>query len=65
MTLEYLTALQGQLRSMVDAEELHLQIESEFQNPGRWGLTLPTFSARACVEPRMLEHPDLTRQEVP
>jgi hypothetical protein len=28
MTLEYLTALQGQLRSMVDAEELHLQIES-------------------------------------
>jgi hypothetical protein len=33
MTLEYLTALQGQLRSMVDAEELHLQIEREFQNP--------------------------------
>jgi hypothetical protein len=65
MTLEYRTALQGLVRSMVDAEELHLQIDREFQNPGRWGLTLPIFSARACVEPRMLEHSDLTRQEVP
>ncbi len=65
MTLKYLTALQGLLRSIMDAEELQQQVEREFQNPGRWGLTLPTFSAGACVEPRMLEHSDLTRQEVP
>jgi hypothetical protein len=65
MTLEYLTALQGRLRSMVDAEELQQQVEREVQNPGRWGLTIPTFSARACQEPRMLGHSDLTRQEVP
>jgi hypothetical protein len=36
MTLEYLTALQGLLRSIVDAEELQQQAEREFQNPGRW-----------------------------
>ena len=65
MTLEYLTALQGLLQSIVDAEELQQQVEREVQSPGRWGLTFPTFSARACVEPRMLGHPDLTRQEVP
>jgi hypothetical protein len=65
ITLEYRTALQGQLRSIVDAEELQQQVDREFQNPGRWDLTFPTLSARACVEPRMLEHPDLTRQEVP
>ncbi len=41
MTLKYLTALQGLLRSMVDAEKLQQQVEREFQNPGRWGLTLP------------------------
>jgi hypothetical protein len=35
MTLKYLTALQGLLRSMVDAEELQQQVEREFQNPGR------------------------------
>jgi hypothetical protein len=45
MTLEYLTALHGLLRSIVDAEELQQQAEREFQNPGRWGLTLPTPSA--------------------
>jgi hypothetical protein len=33
MTLEYLTALQGLLRSIVDAEELQQQAEREFQNP--------------------------------
>jgi hypothetical protein len=32
-TLEYLTALQGLLRSIVDAEELQQQAEREFQNP--------------------------------
>jgi hypothetical protein len=41
VTLEYLTALQGLLRSIVDAEELQQQAEREFQNPGRWGLTSP------------------------
>jgi hypothetical protein len=41
MTLEYLTALQGLLQSIVDAEELQQQVEREFQNPGRWGLTSP------------------------
>ena len=45
MTLEYLTALQGLPRSIVDAEELQQQAEREFQNPGRWGLTFPTSSA--------------------
>jgi hypothetical protein len=45
MTLEYLTALQGLLRSIGDAEELQQQAEREFQNPGRWGLTFPTSSA--------------------
>jgi hypothetical protein len=54
MTLEYLTALQGLPRLIVDAEELQQQAEREFQNPGRWGLTFPTSSAGACVEPRML-----------
>jgi hypothetical protein len=38
MTLEHLTALQGLLRSIVDAEELQQQAEREFQNPGRWSL---------------------------
>jgi hypothetical protein len=42
MTLEYLTALQGLLRSIVDAEELQQQAEREFQNPGRRSLTFPT-----------------------
>jgi hypothetical protein len=32
MTLEYLTALQGLLRSIVDAKELQQQVEREFQN---------------------------------
>jgi hypothetical protein len=45
MPLEYLTALQGLLRSILDAEELQQQAEREFQNPGRWGLTFPTSSA--------------------
>jgi hypothetical protein len=49
----------------MDAEELQQQANREFQNPGRLGLTFPTSSAGACVEPRMLGHPDLTRQEVP
>ena len=65
MTLEYLTALQGLLRSIVDAEELQQQAEREVQNPGRWGLTFPLPLLGPCVEPRMLGHPDLTRQEVP
>jgi hypothetical protein len=65
MTLEYLTALLGLLRSIVDAEELQQQAEREFQNPGRWGLTFPLPVLGPCVEPRMLGHPDLTRQEVP
>jgi hypothetical protein len=38
MTLEHLTALQGLLRSIVDADELQQQAEREFQNPGRWSL---------------------------
>jgi hypothetical protein len=42
MTLEHLTALQGWLRSIMDAEELQQQAEREFQNPGRWSLTFPT-----------------------
>jgi uncharacterized spore protein YtfJ len=63
MTLQYLTALQGLLRSIVDGEELQQQAECEFQNPGRWGLTFPASSAGACVEPRMLGHPDLAKQE--
>jgi hypothetical protein len=41
MTLEYLTALQGLLQSIVDAEELQQQVEREFQNPGRWSLMFP------------------------
>ena len=41
MTLEYLTAPQGLLRCIVDAEELQQQAECEVQNPGRWGLTSP------------------------
>jgi hypothetical protein len=65
MTPEYLTALQGLLRSIVDAEEPQQQAEREFQNPGRRSLTFPTSSAGACLEPRMLKHPDLTRQGVP
>ena len=47
MTLEYLTALLGLLRSIVDAEELQQQAECEVQNPGRWGLTFPPSSAGA------------------
>jgi hypothetical protein len=65
MTLEYLTALQGLLRSIVDAEELQQQAEREFQNPRSLGPHVPHFQCWACVEPRMLGHPDLTRQEVP
>jgi hypothetical protein len=41
MTLEYLTALQGLLRSIVDAEELRQPAEREFQNPGRWAARSP------------------------
>ena len=41
MTLEYLTALQGLLRSIVDAEELQQQAEREVQNPGRWAARSP------------------------
>jgi hypothetical protein len=41
MTLEHLTALQGWLRSIMDAEELQQQAEREFQNSGRWSLTFP------------------------
>jgi hypothetical protein len=41
MPLEYLTALQGLLRSIVDAEELQQQAEREFQNPGRWASCSP------------------------
>ena len=63
MTLEYLTALLGLLRSIVDAEELQQQAEREFQNPSLEPHV--RLSAGAWVEPRMLEHPDLTRQEVP
>jgi hypothetical protein len=47
MTLEYLTALLGLLRSIVDAEELQQQAEREVQNPGRWGLTFPPSGAGA------------------
>jgi hypothetical protein len=47
MTLEYLTALHGLPRSIVDAEELQQQAEREFQT-GRWGLTFPTSSAGAA-----------------
>ena len=65
MTLEYLTALQGLLRSIMDAEELQQQTEREVQGPGRWASRSPSSSAGACLEPRMLGHPDLTRQEVP
>jgi hypothetical protein len=43
--LPHRPALQGLLRSIVDAEELQQQAEREFQNPGRWGLTFPTSSA--------------------
>jgi hypothetical protein len=42
MTLEHLTALQGWLRSIMDAEELQQRAEREFQNSGRWSLTFPT-----------------------
>ena len=54
MTLEYLTALQGLLRSIVDAEELQQQAEREVQNPGRWGAT------RAGLL-RELGHPEKAR----
>jgi hypothetical protein len=64
MTLEYLTALQGLLRSLVDAEEPQQQAEREFQNPVA-GASRSPLQCWACVEPRMLGHPDLTRQEVP
>jgi hypothetical protein len=64
MTLEHLTALQRLLRSVVDARGAPAEAEREFQNPGRWSLIFP-LQCWACVEPRMLEHPDLTRQEVP
>jgi hypothetical protein len=45
MTLEDLTALQGLLRSIVDAEELQQQVERQFKNPGRWasGSPLPVL----------------------
>jgi hypothetical protein len=43
MTLEYLTALQGLLRSIMDAEEFQQQTEREVQGPGRWGLTFTLF----------------------
>jgi hypothetical protein len=39
--LQYLTALDGLLRSLVDPKELqrlHAQAERELQDPGRWGL---------------------------
>ena len=39
--LQYLTALDGLLRSLVDPEELERlreQAERELQDPGRWGL---------------------------
>jgi len=39
--LEHLTALQGLLRSIVDAEGLQQQAEREVQNPGRWSLIFP------------------------
>jgi hypothetical protein len=45
MTLEYLTALQGLLRSIVDAEELSSRPSVSSRTPGRWGLTFPTSSA--------------------
>ena len=64
MTLEYLTALHGLLRSIVDAEELQQQAEREFQNRPL-GPHVPHFQSWACLEPRMLGRPDLTRQEVP
>lgn len=43
MTLEYLTALQGLLRSIVDAKELQQQVEREIQGPARWDLTFTLF----------------------
>jgi hypothetical protein len=64
MTLEYLTALHGLPRSIVDAEELQQQAEREFQNRSL-GPHVPHFQCWGSVEPRMLGHPDLTRQEVP
>jgi len=39
--LQYLTALDGLLRSLVDPEELErlrAEAERELQDPGRWGL---------------------------
>jgi hypothetical protein len=39
--LQYLTALDGLLRSMIDPEELQRlreEAERELQDPGRWGL---------------------------
>jgi hypothetical protein len=41
MTLEYRTALQGLVRSIVDAEKLQQQVDREFQNPGRWASRSP------------------------
>jgi len=46
LPLEYLTAVQGLLRSIVDAEELQRlqkQAERELQDPGRWGVTFTLF----------------------
>jgi hypothetical protein len=49
-TLEDLTALQGLLRSILDAEELQQQAEREFQNPvaGASRSPLPVLSMRGA-----------------
>ena len=46
LPLMYVTALQGLLRSIVDAEELERlekAAERELQDPGRWGVTFTLF----------------------
>jgi SAM-dependent methyltransferase len=46
LPLDYLTALRGLLRSLMDAEvleRLQKQAERELQDPGRWGVTFTLF----------------------
>ncbi len=46
LPLQYLTALHGLLRSIMDADELDQlknQAERELQDPGRWGVTFTLF----------------------
>jgi hypothetical protein len=53
--LQYLTALDGLLRSLMhpdELERLRRQAERELQDPGRWGLDFTLVQCWACVEPR-------------